>query len=207
MIPARLAWLYCRSRYLGPALGSLVGVAAVTWFLLGLSDDRMLLKLILIVLPLAPAAVIGAGPRAPFGETEVTASRPLPPLRLGHLAGLLMVAAFALAAANTAAPGEDFRWLLVRNGAGYAGLALLGGRLVGAVASWVVPVAYGMFVVVVPVAGALDPDSPWLWPLHPSAERPAALIALAMLLGGLVIITIFGPRRGADDGQEDWRQR
>ena len=199
MIPARLAWLYLRARLAGLAAAGLVGVAAATWFLLGLSDDRPLIKLILIVLPLAPAAVIGASLRSPFGETEVTASRPLPPLRLGHLAGLLAVAALALAAANTAAPGEDFGWLLVRNGAGYAGLALVGGRLVGAAASWVVPVAYGMFVVVAPLARALDRESPWLWPLHPPVERPATLIALALLLAGLAIAVVFGPRNTPDE--------
>lgn len=199
MIPARLAWLYLRARLAGRAAACLVGVAAATWFLLGLSDDRMLIKLILIVLPLAPAAVIGAGLRSPFGETEVTASRPMPPLRLAHLAGLLAVAALALAAANTAAPGEDFGWLLVRNGAGYAGLALIGGRLAGAAASWVVSVAYGMFVVVAPLAGALDRASPWLWPLHPPAERPAATIALALLLAGVAVAAVFGARAVPDE--------
>lgn len=199
MIPARLAWLYLRARLAGLAAAGLVGVAAATWLLLGLSDDRPLTKLILIVLPLAPAAVIGSSLRSPFGETEVTASRPLPPLRLGHLGGLLAVAALAFAAANTAAPGEDFHWLLVRNGAGYAGLALVGGRLVGAAASWVVPVAYGMFVVVAPLAGALHRDSRWLWPLHPPAERPAAIGALALLLAGVAVATAFGARAVPDE--------
>ena len=194
MTTPRLFGLYLRARRVGPALACLAGVAAATWALLGLSDDRALVKLILVVLPLAPAAVVGTSLRSPFGETEATASRPLPPLRLGHLVGLLAVAGLALAAANSAAPGEDFRWLLVRNGAGYAGLAFAGGRLLGAAASWVAPVAYGMVVVAAPLSGALDRESRWLWPLHPPAERPAALIAAGLLLAGLVVAAIAGPR-------------
>ncbi len=187
---SRHLWLFLRSRHAALAALWLVASAIVAWALLRASDDRTVIKLVLIIVPLAPAVIIGAGQHSPFGELERTASHTLPALRLTHLIGLLAVAGGAFAIANSAANGEDFHWLLVRNGAGYAGIALLGGRLTGASFSWLPPLAYGLFVIVAPVGALLDRESRWLWPIQPPAERSAIAIAAALLLLGLVA-TIF----------------
>lgn len=197
---ARQLALFLRSRRAGVTLACLVASAAATWGLLGAIDERMLIKLTLIILPLTPAVALGVGQHSPFGELERTASAGLPALRLAQLAGLLAVAGGTLVAANSAAWGDDFRWLLVRNAAGYAGLALVGGFLTGASFSWALPLAYGLFVVIAPVGDLLERESRWLWPIHPPAERPAILIAAVLLLLGVAIAATHGARTRSDEG-------
>lgn len=201
MSGSRLLGLYLRSRRTLPALVALLGVAAATWALLDLVDDRTLTKLILIILPLGPAAIVGAALYSPFGEAELTASRPFSGLRFRQLALLLVVAGGAAAIANLPALGEDFRWLLLRNGAGYVGLALLGARLGGATRAWILPFLYGLFVIVSP-GNALSRTSRWLWPIQPPAEQSALLIALLVLLGGLLVGIIAGPRAVSDESSQ-----
>lgn len=198
MSRSRLLGLYLRSRRTVPALVALLGVAAATWALLDLIDNRTLTKLLLIIVPLAPAAIVGAALYSPFGETERTASRPFPTLRLAQLTLLLVIAGGGAAIANLPALGEDFRWLLVRNGAGYVGLALLGARLGGATRAWIVPFLYGLFVVAAP-GDALSRTSRWLWPLQPPAEQAALSIAVLVLLVGLIIGSLAGPRAMSDE--------
>lgn len=198
MSGSRLLGLYLRSRRTLSALVALLGVTAATWALLDLVDNRTLTTLILIILPLAPAAIIGAALYSPFGETERTASRPFPTLRLAQLTLLLVIAGGGAAIANLPALGEDFRWLLVRNGAGYVGLALLGAWLGGATRAWIVPFLYGLFVVAAP-GNALSRTSRWLWPLQPPAEQAALSIAVLVLLVGLIIGSLAGPRAMSDE--------
>ncbi len=198
MSRSRLLGLYLRSRRTVPALVALLGVAAATWALLNLIDNRTLTKLLLIIVPLAPAAIVGAALYSPFGETERTTSRPFPTLRLAQLTLLLVIAGGTAAIANLPALGEDFRWLLVRNGAGYVGLALLGARLGGATRAWIVPFLYGLFVVAAP-GDALSRTSRWLWPLQPPAEQAALSIAVLVLLVGLIIGILAGPRAMSDE--------
>ncbi len=197
MVP-RLLVLYLRARRTGVALVALLGGAALTWLVLDRTADPVLVKLTLIILPLVPAAILGVALRSPFGEAERAVGSPLPALRGWHLGGLLLVAGIALAVANRAATGPDFDWLLVRNAAGYGGLALLGGRLAGAALSWLAPFLYGLFATVAP-GGVLPRESGWLWPIQPPDVRAAATIACALLLVGLVVGVRYGARPVADE--------
>jgi hypothetical protein len=192
-VSGRLVWLYLQSRRTWTALAILIVVAAVAWWSLDRSHTDKLTTLLLTVMPLGAAAVIGASAGSPFGETERTASRRLPALRLGHLGGLLLGAALALAVANRAAPATDTAWILVRNGAGYAGLALLGARFLGAGSAWVVPSAYGMAVWVESVA-KVPPERWWMWPTENAPDGSAWVSALLLLAIGLLIIVSTGAR-------------
>lgn len=89
----------------------------------------------------------------------------------------------------------------MRNGAGYVGLALLGARLGGATRAWILPFLYGLFVVVSP-GNALARTSRWLWPLQPPAEHAALSIALLVLLGGLLVGIVAGPRAVSDESPQ-----
>lgn len=168
MSAPRLLVLYLRARRTGVALSALLGGAALTWFVLARVTDPQLIKLMLIILPLVPAAILGVALRSPFGEAE------------------------------RAATGPDFDWLLVRNAAGYGGLALLGGRLAGAALSWLAPSLYGLFATVAP-GGVLPRESGWLWPSQPPDVRAAATIACVLLLVGLVVGVRYGARPVADE--------
>jgi len=198
MSAPRLLLLYLRARRTGVALACLLGGAALTWLLLDHTSDPLLVKLTLIILPLAPAAIIGVALRSPFGEAERSAGSSLPALRGCHLVGLLLVAGLALAVAHRAATGPDFDWLLVRNAAGYCGLALLGGRLSGAALSWLTPFLYGLFATVAP-GGFLPRESRWLWPIQPPDVYAAAIIACVLLAVGLLVGIVYGARPVADE--------
>jgi hypothetical protein len=188
----RLVWLYLQSRRTWAAVAILLVVAGITWLSLERSHDLGLEMFLLTVMPLVAAAVIGASTGSPFGEPERSASRSLPALRLGQLVGLLLVAGLALALANQAESGTDTAWLLVRNGAGYAGLALLGARLLGSGPAWVIPVGYGLMVSI--VARLLVKETWWLWPAQDTADGSAWASALVLLGLGLVVIVPSGAR-------------
>ena len=193
----RLARLYLRTRLVGRVIASLAGIAALTWWSLDRSRDSMLTCLLLAMMPVAAATTIGISTRSPFGEAERTVSRSLPVLRFGHLAGMLAVAAVALIAANQAetgaATGHAFAWVLVRNGAGYAGLALLGARLLGAGLSWVPPVAYGVAGYVAGIARE-HKSAWWLWPVQEDTDGSAWSVALVLLVIGLAAAVLWGAR-------------
>ena len=127
---ARLATLFLRSRQTGPISIALAAVAIAAGLGLAASNNDDLNRFLRMVAPLAVAVVIGAGAGSPFGEAERTASRPLPPVRFGHLVLLLATGAALLALADVA-PADGGLGVLLRNGAGFVGLSLIGARLLG----------------------------------------------------------------------------
>jgi len=127
--------------------------------------------------------VIGATTSSPLADLEATASRALPPLRLGHLGALLGLAALGLAAVSGALDGA-----LVRDLAGFTGLALLTARLVGSAAAWIVPLGYGALAVLV------GPGPRWAWPVQAATNREAVVIAATLLALGLGVVVWLGAR-------------
>lgn len=193
---SRLTMLFLRSRMAGQAFLVLTAIASAAGLALNASNYTNLTLLLQLTAPLAAAIVVGATVHSPFGEAERTASQPLPPLRLAHL-GLLLafgVAGFALA---SVVPGDGSLGMLLRNGAGFVGLALIGARLLGTAMSWLLPLVYGSAVYVAYLAKP-DVDSWWRWPVQPAHDGSALAIALAILAAGLAIIVITGARDGLD---------
>jgi hypothetical protein len=193
----RLVFLFLRSRLVGVSLLVLTAIAAAAGFALDNSDNVDLVLLLRLTAPLAAAVAVGATVRSPFGEAERTASQPLPPLRLAHLALLLIFGVAGLALA-TFALDDGSLGMLLRNGAGFVGLALIGAWLLGTAASWLLPLAYGGGVFFAYLS--LPPsDAWWRWPLQPAGDDSALAIALALLAGGMAIIVIAGARDGLDE--------
>ena len=197
----RVARLYLTSRRASRALVAILASAAGGWLLLALSPDRQMSKLVELVVPLAPAVVIGSGTWSPLGEIEDTAGRPLVPLRLLHLGGLLASAAATLALAGLAASGANTHWVLVRNLAGYTGLALIGARLQGpAFASafcWALPVGYASLV----FAASERLERTWAWAGQPASRGSALAIAVALLVIGLALILPARNWQRASEGE------
>ncbi len=189
----RLALLYMRSRQAGRTVAVLAAIAVVAWLWLRWDNTSAItVTIVPIVVPLAAAMMVGASAGSPFGESEATGGRPLWPLRGGHLLGLVAVAAAALALAVSRWGVPDGAWTLVRNLAGFTGLALLTARILGAGLSWVVPLGYAILSFLAPRPG--ERPSPWAWPALAATDHMAALIALALLLAGLVVVVLSGAR-------------
>lgn len=188
----RLAALFLRSRGAPPALAELAAIAALGAPLLGWWSGAETAPFLLAMVPLAPAVVLGAATRSPFGEAERTASRSLPWLRFGQVALLLAGGALALLAIG-AAMRDGAGWVLLRNGAGLAGLALLGARLLGAGLAWAPPLAYLAIVHVAWMAN--EGRGPWgHWVLTDAPTSRGTAVALLALLGGAALVVASGAR-------------
>ncbi len=188
----RLGVLYLRSRIVGRTVAVLAAVALATWLWVWWSGTAAAtVTLLPLTMPLAAAAIIGTSTGSPFGESEATASRSLRPLRCGHSAGLLVVAAVALAFAGLHWSVTGGAWLLLRNLAGFTGLALLAARVLGSGLCWVVPLAYAVLSLLIPTSGNVPA---WAWSVRAADDRAAALGACALLLAGLAVITLVRAR-------------
>jgi hypothetical protein len=203
-----VARLFLRSRRAGWTALYIAAIAVLTaalHFALRQGDQDYLATpegsptaLVLVFVPLAAALLIGVGSYGPFGEVERTASRPLPPLRLGHLAGLLVLAAVGLAL--LALTWEGGAQVFLRNMAGLTGLALIAVPLTGARLSWVLPFSYGILAYWVGSAASGEPRL-WVWPMRPEDDGAAIAIALALLAAGLLVSTVIGSRDGSVEAE------
>lgn len=184
----RLLYLFFRSRLTGWALLLLTAVGGLAWLVLRQINYDNDVTLVLIVIPLLPAVVIGGSARSPFGDIERTASRCVSRLRFGHLAGLLVWGSLVLMLAGVTWNVASIEWELVRNLAGYTGIAFLGARVAGTGLSWVAPLGYAT------IALLADPDSRLTWPNRLPYDQWSLVVAMTLLAIGLVAITVHGER-------------
>jgi len=192
-LPARqLIGLHLRARQTGRGLVALAAIAAAVrasqpWT----SGAGLFPQVVLLLFTAAAATAIATGTHNPFGEVEHTASSPLPLLRAAHLLTLTSVALAATAAAALTTTYGIGGVALLRNLAGFTGIALLTAGVLGAHLAWTVSLGYVLYC-----GGEIDLriDSLWAWPTRPGADRAAAAIALALLLAGLVLVGFAGAR-------------
>lgn len=206
----RLVVLYVRSRRIGWAVLTLALLAVGSWIgsawlfaqpEFGIGNGS--LRPLLIFATFAAASVIGTSASAPFGETERTAARPLPPLRFGHLAALLLIAGSLLVSVLISFDLENVRsshpvLALVRNLGGLVGLTLLTARLFGARLSWTVPL---VFVMISYLTARLPDDNfaAWAWHMQPGRDGLSWIIAAALIFAGLAVVSLYGTRETAGE--------
>ncbi len=205
----RLLTLYLRSRRAGWTLLVVALLAPCSWagtaWLISRPEvgvGRGALVPLLAFVTLAAAGVISAGSSSPFGDVERTVARPLPPLRLCHLAGLLSAAAVLLAAVlltfDLAGAWPDPLPALLRNLAGFSGMALLTAWLAGARLSWTIPTTFGIGAYL----AARRPDdsfAPWAWQMQPGQDVLSWTVALLLLAAGFGFACLHGPREAAEE--------
>lgn len=220
-VPARALGLFLRSRQAWQApVGFVLAAVLATAFVRRYDDQWLAQATALTLAPLLAACLIGAGAGSPFGEPERTAALPLPALRVSHLTGLVLLAAACLLAANglfvwfeapveaperwLATSAAEVSWTLVRNVLAFAGLALIGSRLLGAGLAWVAPLGVGLLSLVVlmlamPVDGEPLVRPLWAVPVQPAGHGGALMAAGALLIVGLVAVALSG----ANDARGD----
>ena len=188
--PARLTRLYLNSRDTSRTLILLAATAAVLRASQPVTRNTGVFpQLTLMLLTLGAAAVIAAATRNPFGEAERTASSPLPALRLTHLAILTATATATVAVAAWTASYGIGAPAILRNLAGFTGIALITAGFLGAHHAWTAPLAYVIYC-----GGALDTQAYhlWSWPILPAGNHAATAIAVSLLIAGITLITITG---------------
>jgi hypothetical protein len=137
------------------------------------------------------AALVAVTTYGPFGEPERAAGRWLPWLRLGAAVALTAVAFGALAAGAAAGGMPGGTLALLRNFGGMAGVGLLSAAIVGGAFSWTGPMAY---LLITEGALAHRSTTPWVWPTRPPHDRGGVICACLVLVAGLVLICVRGPR-------------
>jgi len=190
--PVRLIQLHHRSRQTRRTLIVLAATAAALRASQPVTKASGVFSgLTLMLLTLAAASVIATSVRNPFGEPERTASSPLAALRLTHLALLTTTAAATTAVAGYTASYGTSTSAILRNLAGFTGIALLTAALLGAHLAWTAPLGYVMYC-----GAQLDAQSFNLgtWPTLPASNHAATAIAICLLTAGIATVTAAGAR-------------
>jgi hypothetical protein len=194
----RLSRLFAVNRRIPAALGLLALFGAVLWAALhwhwGIAGGAAAQEFVPLVIETAAAAIIAVTTYNPFGETERTAGRWLPWLRLGATLGLAAAAVGALAAGATGGSLPGGTLAMVRDVGGMVGLGLLCALVLGGAFAWTGPMVY---LVLAEGAFAGSWATPWMWPTRPAADLGGALCASLVFAAGMVAITVRGARQPA----------
>ncbi|MEV4343846.1 hypothetical protein AB0J83_05150 [Actinoplanes sp. NPDC049596] len=186
--------LYLRSRRVPLALAVAAGAAVVLWTLwLTLStESRVATSMVVLTVGLLVSAV-STTLAAPDENLDRTASRRWPWWRAAHL--LAAVAVVMLIPLATLMTGAQFgpATLLLRDVAGLFGLTALAATVVGAARSWFVPLGWAVIAALFPQPGLWGALA--TWPSQPHGNRPAAVVAAAFAVAGLVTYALAGPAR------------
>jgi len=190
--PRHLIGLHLRTRQTARAVVALAATAAAVrasqhWT----SGSGLFSQVVLLLLAAAAATAVATGAHNPFGEVERTASSPLPALRVTHLLTLTGTALAATAVAALITTYGVSGAAMLRNLAGFTGIALLTAGLLGAHLAWTVPLGYVLYC-----GGELDlhVGNLWTWPTRPGSDRAALAIALTLLAAGVALVSLTGAR-------------
>jgi len=149
-----------------------------------------------LIIEAGAAAMIAVTAHSPFGETERSAGRWLPYLRLFAAAGMC---GLAIALLQLGAAGESLNegvLVLARNIIGITGIGLLCSLVTGGLLAWTLPIGY---MAVCQYALLEAWTTPWTWPVRRPADRGAWICACAVFAVGLLLFTIHGPRTRLSD--------
>ena len=198
----RLARLYLVSRRVPLAVALLAGLGALLWAALrwhwNIAGGAAAQQFIPLTIQTGAAAVVAVTTYGPFGEPERAAGRWLPWLRLGAAVALTAVAFGALAAGAAAGGMPGGTPALLRNLGGMAGIGLLSAAVLGGAFGWTGPMAY---LLIIEGALAHRSTTPWVWPTRPPHDHGGAICACLVIVAGLVLITVRGPREpGRESG-------
>ena len=189
--------LYLRSRQAPLALILATGCVALLWSLWSaFSDDRDVDAPMVILTVLLTVATLTATLGGPDDALELTGSLPRRPRRAAHV--LVAFAVVVLLLLVTQATGARFgpAWLVVRDAAGLCGLTALGAATLGVARAWFPPIAWTLASITVAL-----PDRTWAdvvtWQSQSPDNRPAAVTAGVLAVGGLLAYAVLGPTRPA----------
>jgi len=149
-----------------------------------------------LIIEAGAAAMIAVTAHSPFGETERSAGRWLPHLRLFAAAGMCGLAIALLQLGVTGERLNEGVLVLARNIIGITGIGLLCSLVTGGLLAWTLPMGYMAFCQYALVQAWA---TPWTWPVRRPADRGAWICACAVFAVGLLLFTILGPRTRLSD--------
>ncbi|MFF0411164.1 hypothetical protein ACFYUY_12040 [Kitasatospora sp. NPDC004745] len=186
--------LYARSRRMPVSAAAVVLAALAAWALEqgGVKGAELHIAVMLLT---ASVAAASAGLGGQDTALDRTAAIRWLPRRVVHVLLIGAVAgAAALAAVQAAGHGTVPTALVVRDGAGLAGLAALGAVLCGAPFAWILPTGWLTFTLLVPPPGGTVGEVAAWMVLQP--ETALSTGTPWLLLGvGTLLYAVAGPRR------------
>ncbi|HJP77245.1 MAG TPA: hypothetical protein VJ914_23450 [Pseudonocardiaceae bacterium] len=176
----RLLTLYLRSRHVPVALpAAIVAVAALAW--LGNSPLNPFETVTWALLALGLGfGVLGNGLGAADRALERTGSIRWPVWRTVHVV-LIGVVLFGTVALVSSAPVG----LVLRDAAGFTGLAALGAAFFGSQLAWSLPIAWAGASIVLVQLARLPLLTVFVWPMQPANQGGAAVLAIVFGLVGV----------------------
>ena len=195
----RLTWLHLRTRRVPAGILALAvcgGVlrAALHWHLA--FNSGPFAQQVPLIIEAGAAAVIAVTAHSPFGETERAAGRWLPYLRVFTATALTGLAILALQLGAVGESLNDGILVLARNVIGFTGLGLACSLVTGGLLAWTLPMGYMVFCQYALLESWTAPST---WPVRPPADRGAWICASVAFAGGLLLLTILGPRTRLSD--------
>ena len=201
----QLLALFLRTRGMLTSTFLVLASAGLLWFLEDWAGRGAIRQALLMQLvPVLTAALIGVSAWSPFGEYERTAARSLPALRGAHIGSMLVVSVglsvWLVSRWDDLAPKIDLEAVVARNIIGFAGVALVVGRLIDARLSWIAPLVMGILASsYVLSVGESDLDlmwgpDRWIWNGQSSDSMSAWTIALLLGFGGFGWMCRSGPK-------------
>ena len=186
--------LYARSRQVPTSAAAVTLVALAAWVCDrdGGQGSTNLAMAALVLTAMAAAASVGLDGRDT--TLERTAAIRWLPRRAAHVLLIGAVTGAALLAAQAAGAELAPTEVVVRDGAGLAGLAALGAVLCGAHLAWTLPTGwYALAVAAQLPSNAVGEVVSWL--VCPPGTAPSTDTALALLVTGTVLYAAAGPKR------------
>lgn len=145
-------------------------------------------KPVVVLAPALLGVVLGSGLHSPLADLELTAARSMRLVRLGVVVTLALGG--GVAAVIPLVTGGQVAEIsaALRNVLGLLGLTITTGSVLGYGLGWTVPLAFLGLSMVYGVDADNHPYT-WAWPLAPSDDSTAALIAGTLLaLGGVLAV-------------------
>ncbi|WP_229067539.1 hypothetical protein [Actinoplanes sp. DH11] len=182
--------LFLRSREVpGGVLCAVAAMAAVAWLGSGEAQPRHAVTAAALAVALG-VAVLGHGLGGPDSTLDATAAIRWTPRRALHLAAIAVLAAAVVTAVATAPAG-----VVLRDAAGFTGLAALAATLFGRRLAWSLPVVTGCVSAGIPAVP--EPFALYLltWAGQPPESVAAGTTAAILAVTGTATYVIRGPRR------------
>ncbi|WP_430781123.1 hypothetical protein [Actinoplanes sp. G11-F43] len=183
--------LFVRSREI-PAgvLWAVAAMTAVAWF--GTGDSPHAVTTAALALALG-VAVVGHSLGGPDSTLDRTAAIRWVPRRALHLATIFVVAASVVTAVSPAPAG-----VILRDAAGFTGLAALAATLLGRRLAWTLPVVTGCVSAGIPAVPEPFALHLLTWAGQQADSRTAFAAAAVLTLAGVTGYVTHGPSRSGD---------
>lgn len=145
-----------------------------------------------LILPMVTGVALATCTHTEFHQFEVAGARPLPAMRALVLVIMITVSIIVAIWSTSSLDGHYTTSAALRNTVGFTGIALVSASALGATTSWLPTVAFGTASVTVGFKVGVAQN--WAWPVHGGDDIFSWAVSATLLLLGLTVGIVRGPR-------------